>query len=86
MSLKNELKELIIKECEKDFNPQDIDDDEILFGEKSVLQLDSLDALQISMALERKYGIKLTDSKKTKKVMKSINSLAKYVQKNSDEK
>ncbi len=84
MSLKKELKELIIKECERELDPKDIDNDEPLFGEESTLQLDSLDALQVSMALEKQYGLKLTDGKKLRKVMKSINSLAQYVKKHNE--
>lgn len=80
--LKLELKELIIEECEKDINPEDIDDEEILFGSDSTLELDSMDALQISMALQKKYGVDATDSKKLRKIMASITSLAQYIQKN----
>lgn len=80
--LKLELKELIIEECEKDINPENIDDEEILFGSDSTLELDSMDALQISMALQKKYGVDATDSKKLRKIMASITSLAQYIQKN----
>ena len=44
------LKALIVKECDKDFAPESIDDNERLIGGR--LELDSLDALQISMGLE----------------------------------
>jgi acyl carrier protein len=79
--LKRELKELIIEECEKDCEVNDIKDDEPLFGPDTVLELDSMDALQISMALHKKYGLKTTDSKKLRKIMLSINSLASYLEK-----
>lgn len=77
--LKQELKELIVKECEKDINPSDIKDDEVLFGSSSAVGLDSLDALQISMALKNRYGVKITDTKKLRKVMADVNSLARYI-------
>lgn len=77
--LKQELKELIVKECEKDINPSDIKDDEVLFGSSSAVGLDSLDALQISMALKNRYGVKITDTKKLRKVMVDVNSLARYI-------
>lgn len=77
--LKKELKELIVKECEKDILPESISDDEVLFGSDSAVGLDSLDALQISMALQDRYGIKVTDGKKLRKVMANVKSLAKYV-------
>ncbi len=78
--LKEELKKLIIDECEKECDINDVKDDEELFGPESVLELDSMDALQISMALHREYGVKTTDSKKLRKIMQSINTLAAYLQ------
>lgn len=79
--LKLELKQLIIKECDKEeFTPESIHDDEPLFGSDSPLQLDSMDALQISMALKEKYGIEITDSKKIRAIMTSINTLADFIQ------
>ena len=56
--LKNELKLLIIDSCEKEETIDEISDDEILFGSDAKLELDSMDALQISMALSAKYGVK----------------------------
>lgn len=78
--LKYELKKLIIEECEKECEIEDIKDDELLFGPESVLELDSMDALQISMALHKKYGLKTTDSKELRKIMVSINTLADYIE------
>ncbi len=80
-NLKKELKQLIIDECEKDISIDEIGDDEILFGEDTKLELDSMDALQISMALQKEYGIDAKDSKKLRKIMASINTLADYIQK-----
>ena len=74
--LKYELKQLIIEECEKECEIEDIKDDELLFGPESILELDSMDALQISMALHKKYGLKTTDSKELRKIMVSINPQA----------
>lgn len=81
-NLKYELKKLIIEECEKECDIEDIKDDELLFGPESVLELDSMDALQISMALHKKYGLKTTDSKKLRKIMVSIDTLAQYIESN----
>ncbi|MDR1615340.1 MAG: phosphopantetheine-binding protein [Campylobacteraceae bacterium] len=78
-SLKSELKELIIKESGKDYNPCDIKDNEPLFGEESTLGLDSLDALQISVAIHHKYNKKLNDSKEAMRVLSNINTLAKFI-------
>jgi len=78
--LKLELKELIVEECDKDIEPDEINDDEVLFGSDTRLELDSMDALQISMALHKKYGIDANDSKKLRKIMASINTLADHIQ------
>lgn len=77
---KKELKELIIEECDKDIEASDINDDDILFSDECALELDSMDALQISMALQKEYGIEANDSKKLRKIMVSINTLADYIQ------
>ncbi len=74
------LKQLIIDECDKDFAAETIDDDELLFGENSRLQLDSLDALQLSMALQRQYGIRLADSKALRRAFATVATLDEYLQ------
>jgi acyl carrier protein len=76
-----ELKELIVNECAKEVDAASIQNDTVLF-EDEALELDSMDALQISMALQREYGIDITDSKVLRKVMVDINALAKFVEEN----
>ncbi|QFR50195.1 acyl carrier protein [Sulfurimonas lithotrophica] len=79
--LKHDLKVLIIEDCEKeDIEPQDIKDDLELFSEEIGLELDSLDALQISMGLQKKYGIRLGDSKEFRRRVTTIQKLAEYIQ------
>lgn len=80
MDLRQEIKELIAVECDKGFGASDIGDDDILFGSSSKLELDSIDALQISMALQKKYGITLNDSKELRRVMESVNTLANFIE------
>ena len=60
--LKKEIKTLIIENCELDIDVNDIDDDLELFSRKSELALDSIDALQISIAIQNTYGIAIRDS------------------------
>jgi acyl carrier protein len=79
-ALKEALKKLIVEVCESEEEADSISDDEALFGSDSVLGLDSMDALQISMALDSQYGLKTTDSKKLRKMMTSINTLADFIQ------
>jgi len=77
--LKNEIKQLIIEECDLDITDDHIHDDDILFGSDSPIGLDSVDALQISIAVQNKYGVVITDSKVLRRVMKTINTFADYI-------
>jgi len=80
-ALKLRLKMMIIEECEKDeITAEEIADDVELFSDKSGLELDSLDALQISMGLQTQFKIRLADSKEFRRVVTTINSLAEYIQ------
>jgi acyl carrier protein len=74
-----ELKQLIIEACDKECAPDDIRDDEVLFGPEAPLQLDSLDALQISMAIKKKYGLRLPDSKDTRRILSCVANLAEHL-------
>ena len=80
-ALKLRLKIMIIEECEKEeFTPDDIDDDVLLFSPESGLDLDSVDALQLSMSLLAQFQVRLTDPKAFRRVVTSINGLADYLQ------
>ena len=78
--LKKKIKTLIIENCELDIDVNDIDDDLELFSRKSELALDSIDALQISIAIQNTYGIAIRDSKEMRRVMQSINTFADFLQ------
>ena len=60
-NLKNKIKTLIIENCELDIDVNDIADDLPLFARQSELELDSIDALQISIAIQNTYGIAIRD-------------------------
>jgi acyl carrier protein len=78
--IKLEIKEMIIDECEKDeFTPENIKDDVELFSPQSGLELDSLDALQISMGLQKRYGVRLGDSKEFRRTVTTIDKLAQFI-------
>jgi acyl carrier protein len=79
-ALKLELKELILRECQKNhIQPDQIGDDDILIGRSSRLDLDSLDALQIALAVKQKYGKRIDGGKETRKALKCVNSLADFI-------
>jgi len=77
--LKRELKELIISSLELEgVTPDDIGDDEDLFG--SGLGLDSVDALELGIAIKKKYGISFSNkADEGKKHFKSVNALAEFI-------
>ena len=71
----------IIKQLNlEDMNPADVDPDAPLFGEG--LGLDSIDALEIMVLLEKNYGIKIEDPKEGKKIFFSIRTLAQFILEN----
>jgi acyl carrier protein len=79
MSLIDSLRSLVLDASEKQAPAGGLADDEVLFGETSRLGLDSLDALQISMAIQQQFGIRIADSKETRRAMASLASLADYL-------
>ena len=77
--LKLALKQLIIRACNRDLAPESIADDDTLIGLGSTLGLDSLDVLQVNVALTQQYGVRIQDSKQARRVMKSVNTLADFI-------
>lgn len=57
--------------------PDELDEDMPLFGE--VTGLDSIDALELVVMLEKSYGIKITDSKVARKILFNVRTIAAYV-------
>lgn len=76
------LKEQIIEQLNlEDIEPSDIENDSPLFGDG--LGLDSIDALELIVLMEREYNIKITDPSKGKDIFQSINTMAKFISENS---
>jgi acyl carrier protein len=79
--LKQEIKEKIIAALNlEDITTEDINDDDALFGEG--LALDSIDALELIVMLDKDYGIKLADPKEGRNIFQSINTMAQYISDN----
>lgn len=78
-ALVNELKTLIIEGLLlEDVTPDSIDPDEPLFGDG--LGLDSIDALEIAVLLDREYGVKITsEDNRNQEIFASLNSLAAFI-------
>ncbi|HBA86357.1 MAG TPA: acyl carrier protein [Verrucomicrobia bacterium] len=80
-ALKTQLKELLVAQLSLvDVRPEDIVDAAPLFGEG--LGLDSLDAVEIVVLLQRHYGITLQDAAMGRQVFQSIDTLADYIKVN----
>ena len=76
--LKQELKEKIIEQLNlEDVSIDEIADDDSLFGDG--LGLDSIDALELIVMLDKDYGIKLSDPKEGRKIFESIEVMADYI-------
>ena len=76
-----ELKEEIIEALNlEEMTPEDNDENDALFGDG--LGLDSIDALELIVLLDKKYGIKLANPAEGKAIFKSIATIADYVSKN----
>lgn len=76
--IKQELKEKIIAQLNlEDVTVDEIADDDPLFGDG--LGLDSIDALELIVMLDKDYGIKLSDPKEGKKIFESIETMANYI-------
>lgn len=76
--LKYELKKEIVRELNlQDIKPEDIVDDAPLFGDG--LGLDSIDALELVVLMEKYHGVKILDETVGKKVLASINTMAEYI-------
>ncbi len=79
MTLNEQLKKLLIDELNlEEVTPDDIQDDMPLFGEG--LGLDSLDAVELVVILEKHFGIQVKSLEEGRTAFQSINALAAYVQ------
>jgi len=79
-----ELKKQIIDVLNlEDLQPDDIDNDAPLFGETEMgLGLDSIDALELIVMMEKRYGIKVKDPSIGKEIFKSVNTMAAFIEAN----
>lgn len=77
--LEEELKEFLVATLDlEDVGPRDIEDEMVLFGEG--LGLDSVDALELGVAIQRKYGVKISaTSEETHEHFTSVKTLASFI-------
>ena len=84
MPIRQRIKELLIAELMLDLQPSDIGDETPLFGPTGV-GLDSVDALQLVVMLEKHFGFKMADQEQAKKILQSVNSIALALEKADEE-
>ncbi len=84
-AIRKKLKELLVKELSlEDITPEEIKDEDVLFGEG--LGLDSLDAVEIVVLLQRNFDIEVQDLEKGREIFHSIETLSNYVYENTKDK
>jgi acyl carrier protein len=73
------LKSLIVESLKlDDLRPEDIPDDEPLFGSER-FGLDSIDALELVLKLEKEFGVKIGSSEESRRALASVNELAAFI-------
>ena len=77
-TLRTQIKQAIVRSLRLPMQPAEIGDDTPLFGEG--LGLDSIDALELVLELERSFGVTIADEQTGAAVLRSVNSIAGYVE------
>jgi len=78
-ALKERIKAMMVEDLMLKVSPAEIGDDQLLFGPNS-LGLDSVDALQLVVGLDKHFGLKVPDPATAKEVLKSVNTMVAAVQ------
>ena len=78
-NLKESIKSLMVENLMLQITAADIADDQLLFGPGS-LGLDSVDALQLVVALEKTFGLKIADPAAARQILHSVNTIARAVE------
>ena len=87
--LLQEVKKLIVDVCNLesiDVTADDINADDILVGPDSPLGIDSLDAIEIVAAVEKKYGVRISNVDTAQKLLKSVRILSDFIAEKQNEK
>jgi acyl carrier protein len=77
-SLREQIKTMMVENLMLQVTAGEIGDDQLLFGPGS-LGLDSVDALQLVVALDKNFGLKIPDPAAAKKILQSVNTIADAV-------
>ncbi len=78
--LKREIKIMIMTTLNiNDVDPDEVDDEIPLFSGENRLALDSVDSIEIIMAIQRNYGIRIADQALGREVVRSVNTIARFI-------
>jgi acyl carrier protein len=78
IAIKQDIRRLMVENLMLQISPEEIGDDQPLFGPGSV-GLDSVDALQLVVALDKTYGLKIADPEAARQILQSVNTIADAV-------
>ena len=81
-ALKQQIKAMMVENLMLKLTAEEIGDDQPLFGAGS-LGLDSVDALQLVVALDKTFGLKIADPAAAKQILQSVNTIAGAVRQNT---
>jgi len=81
--LRHQIKELMVEKLMLQMAAEEIDDTTTLFGPEG-LGLDSIDALELVVGLEKTYGISIQNSEVAAKVLRNVSTIAEYVKEQGD--
>ena len=83
MDIKERLKQVLIEDLAlEDVSPEDIKENGPIFGQDG-LGLDSLDAVELVVVLQKRFGVQIKDMAKGKEVFQSFNTLAEFIRENT---
>ena len=78
LGLKSRIKQLLVENLMLQVTTDEIGDNQALFGPES-LGLDSVDALQLVVALEKQFGLKIADPEAARKILQNVNTITEAV-------
>ncbi len=78
--LKSEVKKLVVDTLKlQDVDPETIQDEPSLFSGENTITLDSIDAIELIMAVQKTYGVRLDDQNLARSIMNSVNSISAFI-------
>ncbi|HNX06208.1 MAG TPA: phosphopantetheine-binding protein [Bacteroidales bacterium] len=78
--LKLKVKEMIVDTLKiNDVNPPDILNDQPLFSGENIITLDSIDGIELIMAIQRKFGVRLDDQNLARNILNTVDNMAEFI-------